>query len=570
MRKIILTVVSVASLAVLVATGVAATNQRFYSDDPIQREPEPQDAAGAAPSEVDLLAGLTYNLFALEGRKPSGLRAKNVNSIGEVPDSSWFTNRIGARALTIDEIVRGPNAGAPPNPARWIISRQKTAGAHPGITAKDANGETWFLEFDPPHNAEAATAAVVMATKFFWAFGYNQVETFLTTLDPKRIEIDPKATFYRPNGKRTPITRADIDELLAEVARRPDGTYRVVAGRLIPGKIIGNFRYQGTRPDDPNDLVPHQHRRELRGLFVFGAWTNLTDFKSNNTLDTLLPENGRTVVKHYLQDVGSTFGMTNERHQWENGWEYFHEHGTSVKRLLSFGFAPSPWRTVKYTEAPSIGKFEGDRFDPRTWKTHTPNAASIEMRDDDAFWAARRVASFSTEMIRAIVHTGEFSDPVAENAIGDIMIKRRDKILRTYLPAVNPIVAPRLEDNRISFENAAVAADVATPPAVYRAAWFHFDNATGDCRLLAQTISGTTTIDAPATVEISVEPVTLVVNRSTGADCAMSSALPAATRPESSMRRISPTASRRASTCASVPPSSPAPTMATATMCGVL
>ncbi len=68
----------------------------------------------------------------------------------------------------------------------------------------------------------------------------------------------------------------------------PDGTYRVVAGRLIPGKIIGNFRYQGTRPDDPNDLVPHQHRRELRGLFVFGAWTNLTDFKSNNTLDTLV------------------------------------------------------------------------------------------------------------------------------------------------------------------------------------------------------------------------------------------------------------------------------------------
>jgi hypothetical protein len=498
MRKKIVSLVSVISVAVLIGVGaVAATSQRFYRDDPILREPEPRDAAGAAPSEVDLMAGLTYNLFALGGRKPSGLRAQNVNTIDEVPDSSWFTNRIGTRELTTDEIVRGPNAGRPPNPARWIITRQKTAGAHPGITARDANGETWFLEFDPPYNAEAATAAVVMATKFFWAFGYNQVETFLTTLDPKRIEIDPKATFYRPSGKRTPITRGDIEELLAQVARRPDGTYRVVAGRLVPGKIIGNFRYEGTRPDDPNDLVPHQHRRELRGLYVFGAWTNLTDFKANNTLDTLVTENGRTVVKHYLQDVGSTFGMTNERHQWENGWEYFHEHGVSAKRLLSFGLAPSPWRTVKYAEGPSIGKFEGDRFDPRTWKTHTPNAASIEMRDDDAFWAARRVASFSTDMIRAIIHTGEFSDPAAEKTIGDIMIKRRDKILRTYLPAVNPIVAPRLEDNRLSFENAAVAADVARPPAVYRAAWFHFDNATGDCRLLAQTTSGTTTIDAP-------------------------------------------------------------------------
>ena len=172
--------------------------------------------------------------------------------------------------------------------------------------------ETWFLEFDPPYYPEAATAAVVMATKFFWAFGYNQVESFLTTFDPKRMEIHPEATFRRPNGKRTPITRSDIDELLEHAARRPDGTYRVVAGRLIPGRIIGNFRYQGTRPDDPNDLVPHEHRRELRGLFVFGAWTNMTDFKAKNTIDTVLTENGHPVVKHYLQDVGSTFGMAND------------------------------------------------------------------------------------------------------------------------------------------------------------------------------------------------------------------------------------------------------------------
>ena len=120
------------------------------------------------------------------------------------------------------------------------------------------------------------------------------------------------------------------------------------------------------------------------------------------------------------------------------------------------------------------------------------------MRDDDAFWAARRVAAFSDEMIRAIVHTGEFSDPAAEQAIGDIMIKRRDKILRAYLPAVNPIVTPRLENNRLSFENAAVAADVANAPEAYRASWFHFDNATGDSRPLAETTSATTTIEAPA------------------------------------------------------------------------
>ena len=120
-----------------------------------------------------------------------------------------------------------------------------------------------------------------MATKFFWALGYNQVESFITTFDPKRHGVRSEK---RPSGVRTASGRRsrrdDLDALLENVARKPDGTYRVVAGRLLPGKILGNFRYEGTRPDDPNDLVPHEHRRELRALRVFGAWTNLTDLKS--------------------------------------------------------------------------------------------------------------------------------------------------------------------------------------------------------------------------------------------------------------------------------------------------
>jgi hypothetical protein len=160
-----------------------------------------------------------------------------------------------------------------------------------------------------------------MGSKIYWALGYNQVESFVTTFDPKRMEISAEATFVRPNGKRTPVTRADVEGVLRHVARRPDGTYRVFAGRLIPGKIIGRFRYQGTRPDDPNDLVPHEHRRELRALGVFGAWTNVTDFKAENTLDTILTENGHPIVKHYLQDVGSSFGMANDLYTWDVGWE---------------------------------------------------------------------------------------------------------------------------------------------------------------------------------------------------------------------------------------------------------
>ena len=53
-----------------------------------------------------------------------------------------------------------------------------------------------------------------------------------------------------------------------------------------------------------------------------------------------------------------------------------------------------------------------------------------------------------------------------------MLIKRRDKIASVYLTAVNPIVAPRLDANsRLTFENAAVAAGVASGPVTYRASW---------------------------------------------------------------------------------------------------
>ncbi len=393
------------------AGSVSTTSSRFYRDDPVARDPESQDASRAAASDMGDLYEMVINLMDHPRCKPSGLRAKNVNTIDEVPDSSWFTNRTGSRRLTLDEIVRGPVSGPPPDPSKWIVFRHKTSGVHPGITARDAKGETWFLEFDPCYYPEAATASVVMATMFFWALGYNQVESFITTFDSTRVEFDSGATIGRPNGKRTPFTKRDLDELLEHVGRKPDGTYRVVAGRLLPGKIIGNFCYQGTRPDDPNDLVPHEHRRELRALRVFGAWTSLTDLKAANTLDSLVSDNGRTIVKHWLQDVGSTFWMNNDLHEWDLGWEHFYHADTTLKRLFSFGFALSPWQTVHYVERPSIGKFDGDRFDPRTWRPQTPTTAYMELRADDAFWAVQRVGAFSDEMIRAIIHTGEFTIP---------------------------------------------------------------------------------------------------------------------------------------------------------------
>ena len=69
----------------------------------------------------------------------------------------------------------------------------------------------------------------------------------------------------------------------------------------------------------------------------------------------------------------------------------------------------------------------------------------MELRADDAFWAARRVMAFNDDTIRAAVRAGQISDPAAERHLADMLIKRRDKIGRAYLASVTPLVNPRLD-----------------------------------------------------------------------------------------------------------------------------
>src|SRR5436190_22476807 len=225
-------------IGAIAAAGVSTNGPRFYDDDPIGREPESRSAVDAKPLNIELFFEYSYNLFVTATRKPSNTRAGNVNTIDEVPDSSWFTNRIGAEPITPERLARGVNSDTAPVPEKWVLLREQSVGTSPGVAARGGHGETWFLQFDQAY-PEGSTGAVEIATKLFWALGYNQVETFITRFDPARVEIDPKATVKRPSGARTPFTRDDIARVLERAARDQDGTYRASAGRMLPGKVLG-------------------------------------------------------------------------------------------------------------------------------------------------------------------------------------------------------------------------------------------------------------------------------------------------------------------------------------------
>jgi hypothetical protein len=191
---------------------------------------------------------------------------------------------------------------------------------------------------------------------------------------------------------------------------------------------------------------------------------------------------GAKYVMHYMFDFGSIMGSGSVFPQVPRaGNEYILEWAPALKTLATLGLYVRPWIHVEYPDvAPSVGRFEADFFDPVAWRPEYPNPAFDRMRPEDAFWAARLVARFSDEALAALVAKARYSDPEAAAYITDVLIARRDKVLRTWLTGVNPVVEPALSAaGTLTFENAAVGAGVASPPSSYALAWSRFDNATG-------------------------------------------------------------------------------------------
>ena len=478
----------------LVSTAVSGQRPTFYPDDPIARVEDTQDASGVQPKSVNLIYDESRNLFGNPGDPDMNRRAMSINTLDEVPDSSWFTNRIlaGAR-MSVADVVKGPNTGSGPAPGKWTLASGKSDGITPGFTILDSKGDRWFIKFDPPKWHEMASGAEVAVTKLFYALGYNVPENHVTRLRRENLVIDDRSKITAADGGERNLTDDDVDALLRMAAQDPDGSYRVIASKALEGKPLGPFLYAGTRPDDPNDIVPHEHRRELRAVRVFAAWANHVDSKAINSLDTLVTQKGRAIVRHHLIDFGSTLGSASIKpREYDEGHHYILDGGPTVAGIVALGLYVPSFHLIDYPKFSSVGHFSADRFDPPDWKPRVPNPAFRRARPDDTFWAARRVMAFTNEMIRAAVKTGEYSDPAAEKHIADTLIGRRDAIGRAWLTDVNPVIDPALDPSgTLRFKNAAVDASVANPPASYEVAWFTFDNATGVAAPIGKPVTST-------------------------------------------------------------------------------
>ncbi len=469
--------VTVVMIALLLAGVPPLPAQRFLRDDPLWTDQDrlPTDL----PHVRDLSAVVDFFQSTFVNRPEGEIApAENVNTLGEVPDSSWFTNRIGRRSMTLDELARGPNQRTGPDASGpWTIVRAKSQGVSPGFTIQDARKDTYFIKFDPREYPQLATSTEVIATKFFYAFGYHVPENFLTLVRPQSLRIGDGAQITDALGKKRRMMAKDLDEILYKVARRPDGQIQAIASLALPGKPLGPFRYHGTRPDDANDIFPHENRRELRGLRVFAAWLNHDDARSINSLDVFLGEEGGAGhVLHHLIDFGSCLGSGSIKPQSRRaGYEYMLEWTPIIRAGSTMGVWDRAWRDIPYPDLPGVGRFEADFFQPREWKPEYPNPAFDRMRPNDAFWAARIVQRFTRPMIETIVRTGQLSHPSSERYLVKTLLERQRKIVQYYLAQLNPLDQFHLDGSMLRFQNPGLEAGLADS-ASYEYQWFAFDN----------------------------------------------------------------------------------------------
>lgn len=486
-----LTTVVCVAVACIAETRSAAP--RFYPDDPLWTDDDRTvEVSTIVPVEDSNGYDFLINTLGHPGERRD-VRAQNVNTADEVPDSSWFTNRIGRREMSVAEIVRGPDRADRVDLTGWVVSGGKGSGVQPGFRMTDPQGQLYQIEVDPPSNPELASGVETIGTAFYHALGYNVVEVYLAEIDRDALVIADTATLRDPlNGRRRKLQEYDLDTVFERAARQENGRYRVLVSKFAPGQPLGNFRYYGTRSDDPNDIVPHEHRRELRGARVFGAWLNHDDSRGINSLDMLDRVDGRQSVTHYMFDFGSILGSGTvyaQRHR--PGNEYIFEQKPGWLTLATLGLYVRPWMTIDYPDVPdSVGRIESMRFDPLLWKPEYPNAAFDNMRPDDAFWAARIVSRFSDAAIRGVVEKARYSDPAATEYLTKTLIERRDKVVAAWINGVCPVVDPVLSsDGSLTFANAAVDGRAATPPERYELRWFRFDNQTDSRTPLGEPLS---------------------------------------------------------------------------------
>jgi hypothetical protein len=406
----------------------------------------------------------------------------NVNSFDETPDSSWFQNRIGKRPVNRDELLRGAcsesSALNPDDPdGSWLIDMGKQNGATPGFRVRTPGGGKFLLKADVAAVVERASAASVIGSRLYNAAGYYTPCERIIYVRPELFTLKPGLRSTDNSGVTRHFDAATLKRILANGAWR-DGRVRLAASQWLPYPILGPFTYEGTRSDDPNDVVPHEDRRELRGGRLLAAWLNHFDSREQNTMSTWIaagPDKKSSPghIRHYYLDFSDSFGS---EWDWDGisrrlGHSYYLDAGDIVEDFFTLGLLDRPWDRARRTPGALLfGYYTARDFDPEAWKPGYPNPAFSNMTEHDGAWMARVIARFTPQDLHALVQLADFSDPKHAALLERALVDRQQLILRRYFARLSPLADATISGTELCAVDLSRRAHVYAPRAYrYRA-----------------------------------------------------------------------------------------------------
>jgi hypothetical protein len=391
-------------------------------------------------------------------------RALGVNALDEVPDSTWFTNRIGVRELSEDELRRGPaGIGSPERHVPWTILSTKVGGVSVGFIVKDARGVKFLVKFDEHDAPESETAAAVIINRLLWACGYNVPEDHVVYLRREDLVLGPNAVIKDVFGHKRPLTRGELDARLANVVVDSDGRIRAFASRILDGTWLGGHPQRGVRRDDPNDRIPHELRRDLRGAYAIYAWVDQVDVKEDNTLDMWVADPRDPAVhyvKHYLIDFGKGLGVA----AWVNqdrrsGHEYGVDPASLFGSLITIGLHERPWE-MRAVPPPmrGLGMYSAIGFAPGDWKPSTPAYRPFLLADRiDNLWASKLIIRFTRDQLRAIVEAGRLTDRRTVDYLVDTLVARQRATAAYWFARTSPLDNFAVTETQVCFDDLALS-----------------------------------------------------------------------------------------------------------------